>query len=288
MGQYYVVVNVDKREYFSASDFSGFVKLMEWSYRDNECNQAMLHLMAGKWKGDRVYVVGDYAVCDNVNDTYYNVLDELEMELGFKDKKSFYESANGEVEEYDITLYSYACDNFTHLKKFPSNKKDIRYVYNTVTNQYLDLEQANIAWGHSYVEKGKVFSHVVQYSPISLLLAMGNGRGGGDYHSSDKDTERLVGFWCECSQNLIVSDKPLKEFSKFEEYNPNFFYGEELFSYEYIPRLKDALSYASMSDYYNGKITESHCIEDYRSLLKLEGSFKTVDENDPNCVKTIW
>lgn len=84
MGQYFLIANIDKWEYFSARDLGGFVELMEWSYKDNECVNAMLSLMSGKWKGDRVYVVGDYAECDNPEDTFYNTLESVEEELGFK------------------------------------------------------------------------------------------------------------------------------------------------------------------------------------------------------------
>jgi len=34
-----------------------------------------------------------------------------------------------------------------------------------------------------------------QLNPISILTAIGNGRGGGDYYSDDKKTMELVGSW---------------------------------------------------------------------------------------------
>lgn len=51
MGQYYKVVNIDKKEYMYAE---GGIKLMEWSYNRNPLVLNMIKKLANEWKGDRV------------------------------------------------------------------------------------------------------------------------------------------------------------------------------------------------------------------------------------------
>ena len=58
MGQYYIVANIDKKEYMRSN---GGVKLMEWSYNRNDLILNLMNKLANEWKGDRVYIVGDYA-----------------------------------------------------------------------------------------------------------------------------------------------------------------------------------------------------------------------------------
>jgi hypothetical protein len=75
MGQYFKIVNLDKREYLAPDDFGVEMKLnLGWE----ELNQAFIYLLAqgfhpehgwqhdsenkylGRWAGDRVIVIGDY------------------------------------------------------------------------------------------------------------------------------------------------------------------------------------------------------------------------------------
>ena len=77
MGQYFMPVNKTKREYFSAWNIGGGAKLWEWcanlqagvlAYllrRSNEGGGGDVEMdesieYAGRWAGDRVYLVGDY------------------------------------------------------------------------------------------------------------------------------------------------------------------------------------------------------------------------------------
>ena len=80
MGQYYKIVNINKKEYMSPSDFGAGLKLMEFAYPmgPSTVTAALAILLAdgnnrgggdlrsdypvfGSWKYDRVAVVGDYA-----------------------------------------------------------------------------------------------------------------------------------------------------------------------------------------------------------------------------------
>jgi hypothetical protein len=105
MGQYYKIVNIDKQEYISPSDFGSGVKLMEFAYPGNPSMvlSALAILLAdgnnrgggdlrsdnsviGNWKYDRVAIVGDYAdphpECQNENfyfdtDRWENISDQV-------------------------------------------------------------------------------------------------------------------------------------------------------------------------------------------------------------------
>lgn len=59
MGQYFLLVNEDKKEYVSPWDIGGGGKLWEWIANINECG-VITSLIADKWSGDRVVLVGDY------------------------------------------------------------------------------------------------------------------------------------------------------------------------------------------------------------------------------------
>ena len=51
MGQYYIVANIDKKEYMRSN---GGVKLMEWSYNRNPLVLNLMKKLANEWKNDRV------------------------------------------------------------------------------------------------------------------------------------------------------------------------------------------------------------------------------------------
>lgn len=71
MGQYFIVVNLDKQEYLHAHAFGQGLKLGEFTHGGNGCMAALAVLLAdngageesaslGRWLGDRVAIVGDY------------------------------------------------------------------------------------------------------------------------------------------------------------------------------------------------------------------------------------
>ena len=77
MGQYFMPVNLTKREYFTAWEIGGTAKLVEWcanpqagvlAYllrRSDEEGGGDVQIdesieFAGRWAGDEIYLVGDY------------------------------------------------------------------------------------------------------------------------------------------------------------------------------------------------------------------------------------
>jgi len=79
MGQYYYLVNLDKKEYVSPWDIEGVGKLREWATKkhvaaiplllgystswgggDPDWDDEEIKEVAGRWAGDRVAMIGDY------------------------------------------------------------------------------------------------------------------------------------------------------------------------------------------------------------------------------------
>lgn len=61
MGQYFIPVNVTKKEYIHAHAFGDGLKMGEWTYPSSRTMQALKVLKATRWAGDEVIdFVGDY------------------------------------------------------------------------------------------------------------------------------------------------------------------------------------------------------------------------------------
>lgn len=60
MGQYYYAANLDKMEVLCVDGTSHLGKLMDIA-EGRRASFAILNQMAGPWRGDCVYLVGDYA-----------------------------------------------------------------------------------------------------------------------------------------------------------------------------------------------------------------------------------
>ena len=115
MGQYYRIVNLDKKEYISPHLFGDGAKLMEFGCSSNGMMTGLAILLAdgnnrgggdlysedaiiGSWAGDRIVITGDYA-----------------------DEGKFveYSSYIGDKIEYDPNknLYQFAAEQFTNVSE---------------------------------------------------------------------------------------------------------------------------------------------------------------------------
>ena len=211
MGQYYKVVNIDKKEYMYSD---GGIKLMEWSYNRNPLVLNIMKKLANEWKGDRVFVVGDYALSgdridrdSNEKDYDYDLLEKIEKELDIYDK---------EDGGYAITLYNFADKNYQEIKLENIEDEEYKYIYNHKRKEFINLDHCPLAW--LYKEKNNYVQ--VKIAPISLLLALGNGMGGGDYWSNN---ENLVGKYINEVQDLEMTKEPLN--LDYTEFRPEFYEG---------------------------------------------------------------
>ena len=89
-----------------------------------------------------------------------------------------------------------------HIRTLEETHYDIPPVVFSYNNKWIVNHSQNIAFQIPDDCDGPHNSWAEAYHyPISLLTALGNGKGGGDYYSSDGEFLPLIGTWC----NDIVS-----------------------------------------------------------------------------------
>lgn len=180
MGQYYKFVNIDKKEVCERN--RGMMKLMEHSYLANEYCRDILYLLSEDWKGDRIIHVGDYAE-PNDGTTTQKIIDKLQKEL---ETKSIYTDAEN-FEEKTIN------------EKIP----EVRYVYNYDKKEYIDLLRQPVQW--LCIDKNKIYT--AKINSFALLIACGNGLGGGDYR--EYVNHEKIGSWAgdKLESSVLFLDK---------------------------------------------------------------------------------
>lgn len=219
MGQYYKVLNVDKKVMLEPWSFDCGARLMEWSYWKCDMLLAMMNLMANEWKGDRIFVVGDYAEDDDPNETCYETLKNLIDELEIRDKQE---------DGYAVTVYGYASENFENVSELADTEDHgYRYIYNHAKKCFIDIEKCPIEWAWYNREEKK--GYITKIAPLSLLLAMGNDRGGGDYHNGHRGFG-YVGSWCSTVQDIEITQEKIEGLD-YEEFAPDFTENKDLIPY---------------------------------------------------------
>lgn len=202
MGQYYLVANVDKQEYMQGN---GFVKLMEWSYNRNPIVLSLEELMDNEWKGDRIYVIGDYADSESAL-CHSDLIRDLEKEFGCN------------------SLYSHIQSRFKRLNYAEDISVDFRYIFNHNQKCFVDMEHCplDIHLG-VFQNRGKWYHATI--APLPLLLALGNGLGGGDYRGNN---DHQVGEWAKDSDKIEICEE--MKYPEYKEYQPEF-YEDQLVPY---------------------------------------------------------
>lgn len=197
MGQYYSIIikrpdgkiNYNHRK-IKGCDYQ-MAKLMEHSWMQND---TILAIVDQIYKEKcRLIWCGDYAEADEIDDasngeaSYNNLLADDEYKK-FKDNE-----VSEPFEKFDG-------EEFDYSGKFLVNHTKKVYI---AFDDYIKKSTNKEGWC---------------ISPISLLTAIGNGRGGGDY---DGKNVKKVGSWA-WDEISIEDEKPGKGFKK----SPIFFYEE--------------------------------------------------------------
>ncbi len=185
MGQYYRAILGDKFgldcKVFDRSVDGEYTlaKLMEHSWWLNPfCNSFAENLYK---KEGRVIWCGDYAGEDG--------------DFDFNLNSAFYVPSYKEIWGETVKLYGCQSTNFT---------LDDKFLLNHDTKEFIDLNE--------YKEKSRDNGGWIIH-PLPLLTAVGNDRGGGDFHEGNIGYE-CVGRW---AWHLIsFSDKVPKTYKKFE------------------------------------------------------------------------
>ena len=191
MGVYYLIVNVDKKELLSPHDFDSGAKMAEWCYQGQSVVLALKNLLEGRWKGDRVYAVSDYALA-SYDSRYRAALSEALRGTGAK------------------SLYAYASQHYTALGPKDTDTEDhnIRYIYNHALKVFIDLE------------------HCPRYTdwiaPLPLLIAIGHDApAGGNFEEPvTQATLKVVGAFHGLSRERSDARKypaidPMISWSKY-------------------------------------------------------------------------
>ena len=202
MGQYYDVVILSENKHnpeiirmaISPWAFGGGSKLMEHSYMDSRLVNAVEYLLSkeGMFYNSRIVWAGDYA--DEEEGLDYNLFQIVEGDAAEEQVKQ---------EQTEILIQNY-------FKQFDYANKDFRYIINHSKKQYVDkVAEIERQTQKSMEENGK---NVLRYyvHPLPLLVAEGNGRGGGDYYGNN---EELCGSWARdiiCVEN----NKPPEDYSE--------------------------------------------------------------------------
>lgn len=209
MGQYYTAVNIDKRERICSHSFGSGLKLTESSYVGNDYMEAFSWLLAGPWKGDRVFYCGDYAWGEGGGSAC-----QLLHALTDRDPYEFAEECE------DISTRFATCKGNTRLVADPNQARNAkhkryvtvplegtfevepehyRYLANLDRRVYVDRKKSPVAW--VWCEGRKL--GVTRYDPLPLYLAIGNGLGGGDFHGTG---EGEIGSWA--GQKVVPTNDP--------------------------------------------------------------------------------
>lgn len=175
MGQYYLFASIDKKEYFEPYDYHNLAKLLEHGYIATTSSLLLLYLLETRWKDTRVVVIGDYS--EEFPDEATKILSRIlgETEFYFFVIKS-YTNIIPEVKDIVDKL-----SNINSKKEVLELYKNKVFVSHTL-KEYVDLDH-QVKTHFRYLHK----KSYLMLNPVTLLLASGNGLGGGDYSDENLD-----------------------------------------------------------------------------------------------------
>lgn len=210
MGQYYKYFNLDKKVCLSPN----CLKLTEHSWMGNNDVLALLQLVKTEWKNDRVIQLGDYA---DSEEHYSKMLQEiLKVPSNLYDSKEYKEMSFEEY--YDKNKLRYISKN-VEMENSSTDYKWTEYIFEPLGTDGEQLPLSEYVWNDTE-NKEISFGKLDAYS---LLVAIGNGLGGGDYKGPDDD---MIGLWATTSNSIVISSLGPKEVlgdvSEYTEITPMF------------------------------------------------------------------
>lgn len=200
MGQYYELFNVTENIKIEHSfDTIGGMKLMEHSYLGNPLSIYLRDKLSNEWAGDIVVHCGDYATdgggsAEEVAEKYKDIFENENIET-VKIPKSLVNKYKDKQEDWNVKPY----------------------VVNLTKKCYLDIREAVLNYMFIWYDRKKAELGVSCSipDPLLLLIASGNGLGGGDYWTEAQDNE-LIGNWA--GDRIQVSEFKPKEYSKIRPF----------------------------------------------------------------------
>lgn len=211
MGQYHAPVNLDKAEALHAHRMGQGLKLMEWGsggYGGPTTAMALLMAPGGRWHGDRLAVVGDYAEPGDLPEGAPFAADPSDA-YATKEKEETTAEAKKLVGEafgvrYDADDgYGDATFDRSRMADLVADTRDDLtfgplYVVDLDGGQFLDPH----AFGSGRNLAAIALRSCGVMLAATVLLAVSNGRGGGDLHSDDP----LIGSWG--AHRVVIGPRP--------------------------------------------------------------------------------
>lgn len=207
MGQYHGFASQTAGETLLAHHLGSGLKLMEWAtdgFGGPTSAAALFLAPGGRWHDHRVVVVGDYAeVGDFPAGTPFATDPGSLYQAMHRDDAAVSEYAKGLVGEafgvqYANDMFSQPSFDDDRMVRWISDTRDDRcfgplYVVNKDKNQYLDP----LAFGAGRNLPAIALRHAGVMMATAVLLAVSNGRGGGDLDATDQPAElrALIGSW---------------------------------------------------------------------------------------------
>jgi hypothetical protein len=186
MGQYYMPVfgnkNGNNIRVFDRSvngDYT-MAKLMEHSWWLNDCLSCATEYIISNGKV-RLAWVGDYAEQDDFEGDF-----KAERHIAKNVAVPNLEKVWGDDVKPQGFFHEYKVDDEGNKELVDPVFLNDRYLINHDQKIYIDCDE--------YYNKAKEISDWI-VNPLSLLTAVGNGRGGGDYHTNNAQEEAWVGSW---------------------------------------------------------------------------------------------
>ncbi|WP_028274252.1 hypothetical protein [Atopococcus tabaci] len=153
MGQYYWTLNIDRKERLNPLLYGQGLKMVEHMWAGNSFLYELLHLLAGDWKGDRLFHHGDYA-------------EDIPEEFNFN-----YQEHTGSILTYD------PYDGYTFLKDHWVEKMDD--LWNQFAARHVLVNYDKMVYCE--INCRAVASSGDRICPLPLLLSDSNVIASGDY-----------------------------------------------------------------------------------------------------------
>ena len=234
MGQYFLAANIDTKE-FSRGEA---LKLMETSYVGNDFTYTVEKLLTkgNDWYKTRVIWAGDYFDENYCVDKTTGAIDEsygLEqdrerfMSLYEYAKLEFANTENGSWHELDIlpeNTEDIIHGAYTDEQKIDFHQQIIKYGYLAETSRSIKLKERYLLnfTKKEFVDLTKLPVNKGGYivHPMPILLAGGNGQGGGDYDPVNDHDSKYVGSWVGSVIGYVLSKDEIP--NDFMEIEPGF------------------------------------------------------------------
>ncbi|MCF0106252.1 MAG: hypothetical protein HUJ53_05780 [Holdemanella sp.] len=211
MGQYYLYANMDTKQSLFGDDG---MKFMEHTYLGSGVMDMLFSSVYEK--PQRIMQVGDYA--DRLSEFVgCDLMEGFEDELGIR--SDIYDEHG-----YHTTMYGY----FRRHEIIYDGEEIpyIRYAYNDTKKQMVDLYRQKPCSAYiDFIEsENRAVLHISKIHTAGMLIALGNGLGGGDYHFNGQNAN-MVGIWC--GDRIFTSNELKPDFYDitedviFDEYAEN-------------------------------------------------------------------